>query len=137
MTIPRIAPTEYQDAVEEARARIRASKLVAVDDQPVEHGSMCLFGIASLILISVGILAGSPGVAGSGAMMAGVLIFRRLAVDLRSGVTSSIWGTWRRDKDRLWFRCNICFWTAIALLWSILGLVIVFEWIHLPSTWIA
>jgi hypothetical protein len=137
MTMPRIAPTEYQDPVEKPHSTIRATPLTIVDDQPVEHGSTCLFGIAALILVSVGVLSGSAGAAGSGALMAGLLILRRLMVDLRRGITSSIWGTWRRDKNRFAFRCNICFWSAVTLLWSLLGIVILLGWVHLPATWVA
>ena len=67
-------------------------------------------------------------------LMAGLLILSRLVVDLRSGVTSSNWGTWRRDENRVEFRRNICFWIVITLLWFVLGIFTVFGWVRLPST---
>lgn len=97
-----------------------------VAEEGPEHASSCLLGVGSLMTISVGIVAGNSVVAGSGAILAGLLVLSRLAADLRSGVTSSNYGTWQRHEHRLGFRRNVCFWGAIALLWFVLGTLLMF-----------
>jgi hypothetical protein len=132
--MPRIAPTEYEDPFVEPPSQVTVVLPTLADAQPVEHGSMCLLGIGALVLASVGTLAGNAVVAGCGAVIAGLLILWRLVVDLRRGVTSSIWGTWRRDENRVAFRCNVCFWTFVALCLFLAGLMIGLEWVPLPAT---
>jgi hypothetical protein len=120
-----------------AKLKNRAALSEAADEHPVEHASARVLGVAALLVTGVGIVAGNAAVAGSGALMAGLLILSRLAIDLRSAVTSSNWGTWRREKNRAGFFCNIGFWTVITLSLFVLGFLIIFEWVQLPSTWIA
>jgi len=103
------------------------------DLRPTEHGSACLLGVASLVMMAVGFLARNPAIAGCGALMAGGLIALRLRADLHSGISSSNWGTWRHDENRLGFRCNICFWAAATLFWLVLGVLTAFELIPMPS----
>lgn len=117
----------------ETRLVKRSALPEAVDERPTEHITKCLLGVASLIMMGAGILADSPVAIGSGATLAGLLVLWRLVVDMRSGITSSNWGTWRRDEHRLAFRCNICFWGFITMLWSVLGVVTMFGFIRVPS----
>ena len=98
-----------------------------------EHVAAFLLGIGALMMVGVGILAGNPMIAGSGTMMAGLLVVSRLVVDLRSGVTSSNWGTWRRDENQFAYYRNICFWGAIALAWFLFGVLVMLGWIPMPS----
>jgi hypothetical protein len=58
--MPRIAPTEYEDPFVEPPSQVTVVLPTLADAQPVEHGSMCLWGIGSLLLISVGTIAGNP-----------------------------------------------------------------------------
>jgi hypothetical protein len=74
--------------------------------------------------MGLGIVARNPVVGGLGALLVGLLVVLRLATDLRSGVTSSNWGTWRRDQNRLSFRCNVGFWAAISLACFVLGILV-------------
>lgn len=66
--------------------------------------------------------------------MAGMLVLSRVIVDVRSGVSSSNWGTWRRNEHRIGFRCNVCFWGVITLLWFILGSLAMLNLIRVPSS---
>lgn len=93
-------------------------------DCPTEHGSKCMLGIAALVMMALGILSRNPVVGGLGALLVGVLVALRLATDWRSGVTSSNWGTWRRDQNRLAFGCNIGFWAAVSLACFVLGALV-------------
>ncbi len=65
--------------------------------------------------------------------MAGLLVFSRLVVDLRAGVTSSNWGTWRRDDSRLRFQCNVYVWGAITVLCFVVGILTMLGYVSLPS----
>lgn len=67
--------------------------------------------------------------------MAGLSVLSRLAMDFRSGVTSSNWGTWRRDEDYARYYRNTCFWAVVALLWFIFGVLIMIGYTPLPSIW--
>jgi hypothetical protein len=107
------------------------------DQRPSEHVAKCLLGIGSLIMMGWGILGRDPVMIGSGAIMAGLLVLSRLIVDLRCGVTSSNWGTWRRDENRGLFRCNICFWAFVTALWFMLGILIIGGFIQEPSGWVS
>jgi hypothetical protein len=110
-------------------------RLLAISDaRPTEHVTQCLLGIASLVMMGCGVLADSPAMAGMGAILAGLLVLSRLAVDLRSGVTSSNWGTWRRNDHRVGFLCNVCFWSVITILWFAVGIVAMLGFIQVSST---
>jgi len=103
------------------------------DVHPVEHVSTWLLGVAALMVVAIGIVAANPVVAGCGALMAGLLVLVRLLADMRSGITSSNWGTWQFNENRVGFRCNICFWTVIMLTWFVLGVFVLFGWVRLPA----
>jgi hypothetical protein len=104
------------------------------DARPTEHAAKCFFGIGSLVMMGLGIVANNPVAFGSGAIMAGTLVLSRVIVDLRSGVSSSNWGTWQRNENRLGFRCNVSFWGVITLLWFALGSLAMLDLIRLPSS---
>ena len=80
-------------------------------------------------------MTGSQFFFGCGALLAGGLIWSRLALDVRSGVTSSNWGTWRRDTSPLGFRWNTGVWAVVATLWCGLGVLTVFHLIPVPTQW--
>jgi hypothetical protein len=114
--------------------RVRRLALSKLDDgRPSEHPGKWLIGVGALFLMGCGIISGSPVATSIGATMAGLLLVWRLVIDWRSGVTSSNWGTWRRDLNPLGFRCNVGFWAAVAMLWFVLALVILLELIRLPT----
>ncbi len=115
------------------RLKNRLAVSHAADEHPIEYASVWLGG-GSLLVMAVGVLAGNPVVAGCGAIMVGLLILFRLRTDLRSGVTSSNWGSWRRDENRIGFRCNISLWSVLTLACFLLGVFTILGWVHLPST---
>ena len=114
--------------------RLRSVLPGVADERPNEHAAKCLLGVGALFMMGLGVLAGSPVALGTGAMMAGMLVLLRVIVDVRSGVTSSNWGTWRRTENRARFRCNTCFWGVIAVLWFVLGGLAMLELIPVPAT---
>ncbi len=112
----------------------RAAVPISVDHRPSEHPSLCLLGIGALVMIGVGIVANNPVVTGGGVLLVGMLLFVRLVSDLRSGVSSSNWGTWRRDENRQGFRLNIVFWGVVLLLCVALGVVVLCGVFQPPAT---
>ena len=111
----------------------RAALLERVDERSHERLARSLLGFGSLGLMVLGVLAGNRTIVGMGAILAAVLVLSRLIVDVRSGVTSSNWGTWRRRESRLGFQCNVCFWAFVTLLWFALGILTMAGWVPLPS----
>jgi hypothetical protein len=107
--------------------------LQIADDRPHEHAAKVLLGVGALGMMAAGVLDASPFALGSGAMMAGLLVLSRVIIDLRRGVTSSNWGTWRLRENRLAFRRNICFWGVVTVLWFVLGTLAMLQLIRLPS----
>lgn len=99
-------------------------QIVIADHRPTERAASCLFGAGALLLLALGGMAGNRGLSGAGAMMAGSMIVARLATDYRSGISSSNWGTWRREQSRALFFCNLGFWTLIAGALMVLGLLV-------------
>lgn len=83
-----------------------------------------MLGIGALVLMGLGVVARNPVVGGLGALLLGLLVVLRLVTDVRSGITSSNWGTWRRDQNRLAFHCNVGFWAAISLACFILAILV-------------
>jgi hypothetical protein len=105
----------------------------AADDGPTEHVSGCLLSGLAAVLMFFGAMTHSPLALGIGAMLVGVLVFSRLAQDVRGGVTSSNWGTWSREATPRSFHRNVGFWAAIAIGWCLFGLLIAFEVIRFPA----
>jgi hypothetical protein len=116
-----------------AKSVRRRSQTTVDDGRPTEHARNWLLGLGAIAMLVCGILAHNPVVTGSGAAMAGVLVLWRLAVDCRSGVTSSNWGTWRRDQNPRGFRRNVAFWGMVAAVWFVLGAAIIVGLVRVPS----
>ncbi len=111
----------------------RRSQATVDDGRPKEQARNWLLGLGAVAMMVCGILAHNKIATGSGAAMAGILVLWRLATDYRSGVTSSNWGTWRRDQNPRAFRRNVAFWGAVAALWFVLGAAIMIGLVRMPS----
>jgi len=104
--------------------------LPTVTDEPVRR---CLLGLGSLLLICVGVASGNSAVAGWGVLMAGLLVLLRLVGDIKSGVTSSNWGTWQRNQQRTKFYCNFIFWGVVTAFLFGVGALAMFGAIQVPT----
>ena len=112
-------------------ARARTAAALAAAGRPSDRLG-CLFGAAVLGMMFVGAMGGSSFLLGTGALMAGALVLSRIVNDLRSGVSSSNWGTWRRDESRVGFRRNTIFWAVVAALWFLVGFATMLGFVSWP-----
>jgi hypothetical protein len=114
-----------------ATSKARAAAALAAAGRPSDRLG-CLFGAAVMGMMFVGAMGGSSFLLGAGELMAGALVLSRIVEDLRSGVSSSNWGTWRRDESRVGFHRNTIFWAVVATLWFLLGFATMLGFVSWP-----